>query len=141
MKSLDISLRLNLTEEVREHEIGNIIQNVSDGLIEYDHYTGISDRLAIDEVIISEGKFFPSGFASWIETYHEITSFLDRNLYNEDSTISKIFSKEGKRAIYNMAEDLTDKFEIEHQGYNWDMNDFQDCFDDFINKQKLIIKK
>ena len=87
---------------------------------------------------------FPNGFESWMETHHEIVSAMTQELLSwnnipDDKRKSKIMSRlyyeQGTGAMYELAQELTDEFEKEYQGVEWD-GEFFDEIEKFI-EQKL----
>jgi len=66
-------------------------------------------------------KVFPNGFLSWLETHHEIVSFItiERLSDNPRGNIKEVSETQGIGGIYELAEDWTDKFEKEFEGYSW----------------------
>ena len=88
---------------------------------------------------MSKEKSFPNGFASWMETHHEIVSAIAIDL-NRCTPWSKrlleISESQGTGGIYELAEELTDKFEKKYEGKEWD-GDFFDVIEVFIDKELL----
>lgn len=80
---------------------------------------------------------FVNGFTSWIETYHEVVSFMTLQ-YERDadfsSRMSKVNEERGTRGWYELAEELTNKFENLHKGREWD-GDFFDEIEYFLTKE------
>ena len=67
-------------------------------------------------------KQFPNGFASWQETHFEIVSAIvieSRKNFPSGKTGEAIAQK-GTGGLYELAEELTDKFELMHKDYQWD---------------------
>ena len=66
-------------------------------------------------------KYFVNGFENWHETHFEIVSAialsLDKDLFK--SEISKIYEDQGRGGMYELARDLTNKFEEEFKGVLW----------------------
>ena len=85
----------------------------------------------------TQEKEFPNGFLSWMETHHEVVSFLTLN-YERDKThngkVSRILEEQGTGGLYEFAEDLTDKFENENKDKSWD-GDFFEELESFLMKQ------
>ena len=90
-------------------------------------------------------KNFPNGFTSWMETHHEIvleihnieieTSFPVHE-YNENNIVIKTRSEQGTGGIYELAETLTDKFEMKYQGVVWGEElEFFDTLESFIEEE------
>lgn len=68
-------------------------------------------------------KNFPNGFTSWMETFFEVTSYIEIERSKDVITskvISEIQETEGTCGMYSLAEKLTDKFEKENKGRFWD---------------------
>jgi hypothetical protein len=89
-----------------------------------------------DGITMEEHKFV-NGFTSWIETYHEVVSFMTLQ-YERDadfsSRMSKVNEERGTRGWYELAEELTNKFENLHKGRKWD-GDFFDEIEYFLTKE------
>lgn len=81
-------------------------------------------------------KNFPNGFDSWIETYHEITKAITLVLVKDVPTglVASKYETQGYTGMYELAEQLTDKFEKEFYGWNWD-GDFFETIDKWIEKE------
>jgi hypothetical protein len=65
---------------------------------------------------------FPNGFASWRETFFEVTCAIrDEHKKNFPKGKVKDYHTEGGTcALYNLAEELTDEFEVLNKGREWD---------------------
>jgi hypothetical protein len=84
-------------------------------------------------------KTFPNGFTSWIETHHEIVAAITTELSydSHDNLISEIVKQQGHGgSLYELAEDLTDEFELKHQNREWD-GDFYDEIETFLGEKLL----
>jgi len=83
-----------------------------------------------------KSKSFPNGFDSWQETHYEISSEIKMlSLKDDDSTplfILGIEDKSGQGGLYELAIELTDKFEALYKGVDWD-GDFFDTLEEFLN--------
>lgn len=79
-------------------------------------------------------KFFPNGFAEWQETHFEIVQAIVLR-HTRDNCVGVVKDRheaQGHGGLYDLAEELTDKFELMHQNKDdWDGN-FLDAMDDFI---------
>ena len=80
-------------------------------------------------------KEFPNGFASWQETHYEvvaaITSIaLDND--NKDNLVYKTYREDGLGGLYELAEELTDEFELLNKGREWDGEFFEEI-EGFLN--------
>lgn len=79
---------------------------------------------------------FPNGFESWRETYFEVVSAI-RDEWRKDFPQGKVkeyHSQEGTCALYNLAEELTNKFEELNAGREWD-GEFFDEIEEFCKKE------
>jgi hypothetical protein len=86
-------------------------------------------------------KTFPNGFTSWIETHHEVVSYITRQLDNNylsmDTKVAKEYESGGTGRVYELAADWTDLFESENNGRDWD-GEFFDELEEFLNKQNAL---
>lgn len=75
-------------------------------------------------------KDFPNGFTSWAETHFEIVTHIAVELLKEEQSekINELYEKGGTGGMYELAEDLTDKFEAKYVGIDWE-NEEVDYFD------------
>ena len=83
-----------------------------------------------------EAKEFPNGFVSWCETHHEVVSFLTLE-YERGSSTSKVaefYEKNGMRGMYDLAEELTDEFELLNKDREWDGEFFEEI-ESFLMKK------
>jgi hypothetical protein len=62
-------------------------------------------------------KDFPNGFDAWQETHFEVVSFI--NDHEHALVIKKKVTEEGHGGLWNLAEDLTDEFELKYRGHRW----------------------
>jgi hypothetical protein len=78
-------------------------------------------------------KQFPNGFTSWAETHYEIVSVISIELQKEHPAkkIAEVSETQGTGGLYELAEDLTDKFELLHAGREWD-GEFFDAMEEFL---------
>lgn len=90
---------------------------------------------------MSSNKIFPNGFSSWMETHHEIVSYITLKLHYykntaEESSIIKVMELSGTGGIYELAEDWTDEFEQDNIDRDWD-GDFFDEIEQFCNDKNF----
>lgn len=81
---------------------------------------------------------FPNGFASWMETHHEIVTeialIIDK--YDPSHPVVKRYDTTGTGGMYELAESLTDKFEQANVGVNWgEDKEYFDVIEEFIQKE------
>lgn len=80
-------------------------------------------------------KNFPNGFASWQETHFEaVTAIAVLNIGAQVNKVTRIAYTGGTCALYELAEDLTDKFEKLYEGRAWD-GEFFDEIEGFLEKE------
>jgi hypothetical protein len=76
---------------------------------------------------------------SWIETHHEIVSAIAISLYLDEPDTIFINRREeqGTGGLYELAEELTDEFELLNKDREWD-GEFFDEIEEFIQSKKYI---
>lgn len=74
---------------------------------------------------------FPNGITSYLETYFEVVSEMTRQENISDSRVSKVAYTGGTGALYELAEELTDKFEQDNIDREWD-GEFFDDIEEFL---------
>jgi hypothetical protein len=80
-------------------------------------------------------KEFPNGFSSWQETHFEVVSHLTQ-MADHSGSISNLAREEGGTGrLYELAEDLTDEFEWQYEGIEWD-GDYFDKIEIFLKKKE-----
>jgi hypothetical protein len=87
---------------------------------------------------IDYGGKFPNGFTSWMETHHEIVSKIAREMIHvniKSNVIHERFKKQGTGGLYELAEELTNKFENQYKDETWEENDWFDTMSKFLNKE------
>ena len=80
-------------------------------------------------------KEFPNGFSSWQETHFEVVSYLTQTSETLGSRANLAREEGGIGRLYELAEDLTDEFEWEYEGIEWD-GDYFDKIEIFLNKKE-----
>jgi len=68
---------------------------------------------------------FPNGFTDWIETHFEIVSEITSNIDTYEGKVKEIYETQGRGGIYELAEELTNEFEQQFQGQEWDGEYFE----------------
>ena len=82
-----------------------------------------------------ETRKFKNGFENWHETHFEIVSHITRIAdTKENYKINLIQCMQGIGGLYELAKDLTDKFEEQNEGREWD-GDFFDEIELFLQKE------
>ena len=81
-------------------------------------------------------KLFPNGFESWYETFYEVVSEI--TFWTQDTSpplkIKNIHNEYGIGGLYELARELTDKFELLHKDREWD-GEFFDEIDEFLETE------
>lgn len=83
-------------------------------------------------------KHFPRGFHSWIETHfdivYSITLILNNEDVDEDSILYKRYEDQGQGGLYELAQEITDEFELEYQDAEWSADfDYYETLENFLN--------
>lgn len=84
---------------------------------------------------MSDNKTFPNGFESWHETHYEIVQHLTETIDNSGSLANCRQEQQGHGGLYELAEELTDKFELQHQDRVWD-GDFFDTIEAWLKAEE-----
>ena len=75
--------------------------------------------------------------SEWQEAHFEIVSVIATEL-NKDEITSKViedrYSAQGRGGMYELAEELTDKFQKLHENSEWD-GDFFDAIEEFLQEE------
>jgi len=81
-------------------------------------------------------KDFPNGFTSWYETFFEIASAISHVARQEfpRGVVAEVQQAQGTGGLYELAEELTDKFEALHTGRHWD-GEFFDELEVYMSKE------
>ncbi|MCA6431217.1 MAG: hypothetical protein IM613_17415 [Cytophagales bacterium] len=79
---------------------------------------------------------FPNGFSSWYETFYEIAAAIgiEANGFEPSGLVAQTLEVQGTGGLYELAKELTDKFEMSNKGREWD-GDFFDEIEAFIEKE------
>jgi hypothetical protein len=82
-------------------------------------------------------KEFPNGFASWQETHYEVVAAITSIALdddNKDNLVYKTYREDGLGGLYELAEDLTDEFELLNKDREWD-GEFFDEIERFLDEK------
>ena len=86
-------------------------------------------------------KEFPNGFESWQETHYEVVAAITTELisYDEYSNfnhqlIRTTLQEKGHGGLYELANDLTDEFELLNKDREWD-GEFFDEIERFLDEK------
>ena len=83
---------------------------------------------------MAKSKKLSGGFAQWIETYFEAVAFLTSTLDDEHSMAYQRYLEQGRGGLYELAEELTDKFQKVYEKKEWD-GEFDEFIDDFMEQE------
>lgn len=89
------------------------------------------DDINVDVAIVQDADPFPNGFASWQETHFEVVSHLAITSDVEGSLSHQRQAESGTGGLYQLAEEITNKFENAHIGVEWD-GDYFDTIEQFL---------
>lgn len=79
---------------------------------------------------------FPNGFDSWQETHFEIVSAINKSVDVNGSMANKTIEAIGSGGLYDLAKELTNKFENQYINIEWgEEMIYQDVIEEFINKE------
>lgn len=78
-------------------------------------------------------KKFPNDITSYLKTHYLIVEAITYHLDFPESKAYNIHEQQGFGGLCDLAEELTDKFELEHKDREWD-GEFLDEISDFIHK-------
>ena len=84
---------------------------------------------------------FPNGFDSWRETHFEMVNaifntFDDNALECKSKLVDEIQKTQGTGGLYDLAYDLTKRFELKYTGIMWGLEkDFFDTIDEFVEEE------
>lgn len=82
----------------------------------------------------SKTPYFPNGFDSWQETHYEMVRYCLENEDNEDSFAHRHNDKYGRGGMYELARELTFKFEHENKGIVWGIDkEYDETLDLFLS--------
>lgn len=81
---------------------------------------------------------FNSGetFESWHETHFEIVQWITLMADQEGNFVSELAESQGTGGLYELAKDLTDKFETLYSGVEWGIDEdtqYFDIIEDFLD--------
>lgn len=77
---------------------------------------------------------FPNGFTNWIETYYLVVETITDSLHLSGNKAYVIQESNGLGGLWDLAKELTDKFELQYKGKEWD-GDYFDTIDEFLDKE------
>lgn len=87
-------------------------------------------------------KTFPNGFTSWVETHHEVVSYITRQLnlgdyMTEGTKVRMAYDGKGVGGLYELAEYWTNEFEAENKDREWN-GDFFEEIEVFLDQKNNL---
>jgi hypothetical protein len=82
-------------------------------------------------------KLFPNGFDNWQETHYEIVSEISFRVHGSmiNNKLDAILETQGRVGLYDLAKELTNKFENLYKGEDWIELDYFEAIDEFLRKE------
>jgi hypothetical protein len=77
---------------------------------------------------------FPNGFTSWYETHHEIVSMIALAYEHDEPNMVAFVERRGTGGLYEMGFLMTQEFEQQHAGRQWDGEFFEELEHYFAQK-------
>ncbi len=81
---------------------------------------------------------FPNGFSNWVETHHTIVRNIEHMLNKDEDMwgqrLYEVQANGGTGGVWILCENLTDKFEQENIGVEWE-GEWFDAIDAFLEKE------
>ena len=89
--------------------------------------------------LVREVYPFPNGFQSWQETHFEVVNAIAiKERAGTSKSIGDIVSTQGVIALYDLAEELTNKFERMYPLSTWECDgDYLDTIEEFLNEELI----
>lgn len=80
-----------------------------------------------------ETNKMPNGFTSWHETHFEVVQAMTLILFRDEpsSLVNERHDAQGHGGLYELAQELTNEFEREFAGHEWD-GEFFDTIEDWL---------
>lgn len=84
-----------------------------------------------------KNKEFPNGIESYLETYYEIVAEITQsiNLGDLSEKVTTIQQSQGRKGLYDLAQDLTIKFEQQYAPTWFEVYDFYETIDKFLEEE------
>lgn len=81
-------------------------------------------------------KMFPNGFDSWQETHFEVVKGIANSEDTPGSTAHQVIEFIGTGGLYDLAKELTNKFENTYVDIDWGVDlIYQDVMEKFLDKE------
>lgn len=86
-----------------------------------------------DQVLLEK---FPNGITDWAETHYMVVAEIEVASDEAPKRVQDVMFENGQPELWELAKDLTDKFEKENAGVVWgEEKDYHETFEVFIKKE------
>ncbi len=97
--------------------------------------TKFRQTIQLESNSIKRKQQFPNGFESWMETHFEIVQAITNESTDTIGEYSSLMAQQreeqqGRGGLYELSRELTDKFELLHEGKEWGIDDDTQYFDE-----------
>lgn len=99
--------------------------------------TALRDIDRMRSLVRAIERKFPNGFASWMETHHEVVDFISYQITSckdADNKVQRTCKTRGTGGLYELAEQWTDQFEKLNYQREWDGEFFEEI-EEFLKQQ------
>lgn len=76
---------------------------------------------------------------SYLETHYVVVGCITHGLADESPVLMELYAAQGRAAMWELAETLTDKFEEQNKGREWD-GDWEEAVWEFVGKELEELK-
>ena len=80
-------------------------------------------------------KQFPNGLESYLETYYEVVSNITGELSENCPKLGNVYESHGRKGLYDLAQDLTLRFEQQYAPTWFEIYDFYETIDKFLREE------
>lgn len=142
MKTLNLNLELSFSGAVSENGVNEVVKNITEALqskIDNDGISPDESDVFTEKIEVKKARIFPNGFSSWIETFYEMTEAITCEMVkdNPTGTANERHEAQGHGGLYELAEELTDKFELKYKDVEWGTVELEwwDAIDEFVKEE------
>lgn len=111
--------------EMNSHFVDEIDEKSADG---YKFASGDTDDGSLFNILILTKENYNT---SYLETFFEITEYIVSTCERERSMANNILLEQGRGGLYELAEQLTNEFELKYENTEWD-GEFFDTIESFL---------
>lgn len=131
---------------MKDTEAMVIVHNALVGYVEDSAGAGSEEAKILDQAwnklkeSLPDEERFPNGFTCWHETHAEICSMISSTLANfveyqdDQCEVYDAYENGGSGAMYELAKEWTDEFELANKGREWD-GEFMDEVEKFFKSK------